>query len=145
SLAASLESRKLAGLEIKTVLSSEHLRGFLAAYNSVPRGTNDPAAYIERALLAAGITEVRLLRPGGSGGAGKGTGPVADVENATLLYAKAVVLLREIIRSWEDETVRSYLGARITRVVQGMISLVEKNPRPFLWLIQVKDEREYLF
>ena len=57
-------------------------------------------------------------------------GVKADVEMATLLYAKAVVLLRELIRGWEDDSVRGYLAARVTRVIQGIITLVERNPRP---------------
>src|SRR6185369_8199172 len=116
-----------------------------ACYNDVPRGTEDPAAFIEKSLAAAGVKEIKVLRPRGGSSSGKGQGGTADVEMATLLYAKAVVLLREMIRRWEDETSRNYLGAKVTRVVQGIISLAERNSKPFHWLIHVKDDREYLF
>jgi HD-GYP domain-containing protein (c-di-GMP phosphodiesterase class II) len=145
SLGASLEARKLAGLEIRNPLSPSTLRAFLACYNDVPRGTSDPATHIEQALTAAAIQDIVVLRGSGRSSDGRGFGVAGDVENATLLYAKAVVLLREMVRRWDDESARSYLGARVTRVVQGIISLVEQNPRPFLWLIHVKDDREYLF
>jgi len=145
TLAASLASRKLGGLEIGTAITQEGLRAFLSCYNDVPRGAEDPAALIEKALGEAGIKDIKVLRPRGGSNAGRGFGATVDVEMATLLYAKAVVLLREMIRRWEDETARSYLGARVTRVVQGIISLAERNSRPFHWLIHVKDDREYLF
>lgn len=143
AFAGSLDSRKLAGIEIWAPLTPETLRSFLERFNGVSRGTENPASHIEKALAAAGIKEIAVLRP--ASGAGTGFEVTGDIEMATLLYAKAVVLLRETIRRWEDSSARSYLGTRTTRTIQGIISLAERNPRPFLWLIHVKDSEEYLF
>jgi HD-GYP domain-containing protein (c-di-GMP phosphodiesterase class II) len=142
-LLLTLERRGLAGMEIRAPLTAEKLLAFLEVFHRVPRDTADPAAFIERFLAEAKCAEIGVLRPGIKD-AGEDVVRVADdIDLATLLYAKAVVLLRETVRNWENEEVRSYLGARSTRVIQGMISLAERNRSPFLWLVTVKSGSEY--
>jgi len=140
-----LGQRKLGGIEIRGPVSVECMRSFLACFNGVPRGTEDPAGFIEKSIAESGFGELGILRPGGQGG-GKDRIHVADdIELAALLYAKAVVLLRETVRNWENEETRNYLGARATRVIQGIIALAERNSGLFLWLVNVKNDGEYLY
>ena len=140
-----LERRGLVGLEFKTPITPEHLHAFLASFHGVPRDVADPADHLEKALAEAGVTELALVRPGGKVGKQGGLNTLSESALGSLLYAKAVVILRETFRNWENEESRRYLGARATRVVQEMITLAQHDPRPFLWLIQVKSDREYMF
>ena len=140
-----LERRGLAGLEFRAPITPEHLHAFLASFHGVPRDAADPADLLEKALAEAGVTEIALVRPGGRVGKQGGLNSLSESALGSLLYAKVVVILRETFRNWENEETRRYLGARATRVVQEMITLAQHDPRPFLWLIQVKNDSEYLF
>ena len=46
---------------------------------------------------------------------------------------------------WNDEETRRHLSTKALRVVQEIISLAGRNPRPFLWLLHVKGDSEYHF
>jgi HD-GYP domain-containing protein (c-di-GMP phosphodiesterase class II) len=140
-----LEERGLAGLEFRAPVDTEELRSFLTAFQSVNRQSADAAGDVERAVASAGVRGIAVLRPGGQRQGSNKLHSLDDAAMAALLYAKAVVLLRETIRNWDDETTRNQLGARSTRIIQGIITLAERDRRPFLWLLQVKNEREYLF
>jgi len=140
-----IERVGFAGFEIERPLSADDLREFLKIFHGVPREVEDPSAWLEAALAGGRNTGIRLIRPekrqeGGSSGM-----ELPAEEYAALLYAKAVVILRESLRSWEDEDTRRYLGARAKRVVQQMIGVAERNPRPFLWLVNVKESEEHLY
>ena len=122
-----------------------HLHAFLASFQGVPSDAANPADHLEKALAEAGVSEIALVRPGGKVGKEGGLNSLSESALSSLLYAKAVVILRETFRNWENEEARRYLGARATRVIQQMITLAQDSPRPFLWLIQVKSDREYIF
>ena len=140
-----LQRRGLAGLEFRAPLPPEHLHAFLASFQGVPSDAANPADHLEKALAEAGVSEIALVRPGGKVGKEGGLNSLSESALSSLLYAKAVVILRETFRNWENEEARRYLGARATRVIQQMITLAQDSPRPFLWLIQVKSDREYIF
>jgi HD-GYP domain-containing protein (c-di-GMP phosphodiesterase class II) len=140
-----LEERQLAGFEIREPLTPGELRVFLHAFHGAGRETEDAADRLEAALAEGGVTQITLVRPGGAVQAAPATIEVDEGTLSALLYAKAVVVLRESLRCWEDEPTRRYFGARARRVVQEIITRAEANPRPFLWLVHVKDEEEYLY
>jgi HD-GYP domain-containing protein (c-di-GMP phosphodiesterase class II) len=100
---------------------------------------------MRQALEAEGITGIVLLVPGSGDLEDRAAVRMDEGEAAARYYAKALVLLRETVRCWEHEDTRRHLGARTKRVIQQIITLAERSPRPFLWLAHVKDDSEYLY
>jgi len=139
-----IEGRGLSGFELRAPLGLDGLRGLLAALHAVPLDSDDARATLEAGLAGADVTAFVPLAAGGGSGSEAGTIDLPESKLAALLYAKLVVVLRESLRHWDSADRRHYLGARTKRVVQQIISLAERSPRPFQWLIHVKSADEYL-
>jgi len=140
-----LERRGLIGFEVEDALTPSALSGFLRAFHGVPGNVEEPVDLLRRALESEGITGIVLLVPGKQDQEDLAAVRLDEGEAAAQYYARTLVLLRETIRCWEHEDTRRYLGARTKRVIQQIISLAERSPRPFLWLAHVKDDSEYLY
>ncbi len=136
--------RDLSGFKFEKPLSKAELRSFLQCFRDVSRDAADACEEFQQALAAAGSTQIAPIRRGTTHGShSKQT--IDENTLAALLYAKAVVFLRESIRHWHDQDLRRELGTRATRVIQDVITLAASDPRPFLWLLHVKGNEEYLF
>jgi len=145
ALARLLERRGLIGFEVEDALTPRTLSAFLRAFHGVPGNAEEPIMLLRAALQAEDIHGIVLLVPGKQDREDLAAVRTDEGEAAAQYYAKVLVLLRETIRCWEHEDTRRFLGARTKRVLQQIISLAERSPRPFLWLAHVKDDSEHLY
>jgi HD-GYP domain-containing protein (c-di-GMP phosphodiesterase class II) len=139
------EEKGLAGFEVLRPWSRGELRNFLEIFHGVTSDVADAADHIRAEIERSGLTVIRVIKSGRAVRFDRDALRMDESQVAPLLYAKLVVILRMSLRHWEDEDRRSLLGSRGRRVLQHIITRAEKDPRPFLWLSNVKEEDEYLY
>ncbi len=140
-----LGRKSLAGVEIRSAISEEHLKVFLRLLNEVEAGDTSNAKLINDALTDKSVKSIVVFPADVSDQVRSKSLQLERGQYAILLYAKLIVLFKDVLKGWEDVNARRYLLARIKRVLQQLITFAETTPRYLHWLIHQKGDEEYHF
>lgn len=140
-----LEKKGLGGLRFEKRLDKTGVQTFLTGIHAIPEKTADGPGFLRSWLADHGGADfgiVGLKRHGKS--AGK-TVSITLAMRARLLYAKLLVLLREILGpSIQDAASENFFMSRMKRTLQEIVSTSDQAPLVYLGLINVKNYEDYV-
>lgn len=144
-LLALLERKRVGGVRFERRLDKNGMQLFLQAFGAIPPDTADGPSFLRAWLADHGGAELGIaaLKPRPSVDAR--TVSVTIGTRARLLYAKLLVLLRELLGpGGDDAATESFLMSRLKRALQEIVSTSEQAPLVYLGLINVKNYDDYI-
>lgn len=144
-LTALFERRGLGGVRFERRLEKDGIRLFLEAFAAIPPNTADGASFLRAWLADHGGANLGIVGTKPRARGEMRTVSVALATRARLLYAKLLVLLRELLGSSGDDAANeSFLMSRLKRTIQEIVSTSEQAPLVYLGLINVKNYEDYV-
>jgi HD-GYP domain-containing protein (c-di-GMP phosphodiesterase class II) len=137
--------KKVGGFRFERRLDRQGVQLFLAGLAAIPSDTADGPSFLKAWLAQRGGAELGLvgLKP-----RAKTEGRTVAVTLATrarLLYAKLLVLTRELLGAGtEDGANETFLLSRLKRALQEIVSTSEQAPLAYLGLVNVKNYDDYV-
>jgi HD-GYP domain-containing protein (c-di-GMP phosphodiesterase class II) len=138
-----LEKKGLGGLRFEHRLDTPGAKVLLEALHAIPNDTTDAPGFLRSFFTKSTDIGVTGLKRKVKDSVKTVSVPVST--RARLLYAKLLVLLREILSSKGEEVVaESFIASRLKRVLQEIVTTSEQAPLVFLGLVNVKNYEEYV-
>jgi HD-GYP domain-containing protein (c-di-GMP phosphodiesterase class II) len=139
------ERRRVGGLRFERRLDKQGVKMFLDAFAAIPPETPDAPSFLRAWLNDHGGADLGVVALKPRTGSDVKTVSVSLATRARLLYAKLLVLLRELLGpSADDAATENFLMSRLKRAIQEVVSTSEQAPLVYLGLINVKNYDDYV-